>query len=67
MKDDGKHFELNDLFDDQQYIAYRVLDKIKEWLTCKDLSKFKPLRCTINGQGGTGKSVLLNTIVSVMR
>lgn len=32
-----------------------------------DLSQFKPLRMIINGQGGSGKSVVINTIVSVMR
>ena len=67
MKDNGKHYELNDLYDDQQYIAYCILNKIKEWLTCKNFKKFKPLRCTINGQGGTGKSILINTIVSILR
>ena len=66
-KDDGSHYELNDLFDDQKYIAFKVLETIKNWLTCRDLRKFEPLRCTINGQGGTGKSVLLNTLVSVVR
>ena len=67
MKDNGEHYELNDLFDDQKYIAFRVLETIKNWLTCKNFDDFKPLRCTINGQGGTGKSVLLNTLVSVIR
>ena len=67
MKEDGKQYELNDLFDDQKYIAFRVLETIHKWLTCKDWSNFEPLRCTINGQGGTGKSVLLNTLVSVLR
>lgn len=33
----------------------------------KDLSKFEPLRCTIVGEGGTGKTVLINTLISVVR
>jgi PIF1-like helicase len=36
-------------------------------MTCDDLSAFQPLRCTITGQAGTGKSVLLNTITSCIR
>ena len=66
-KENGDHYELDDLFEDQQYIAFRVLETIKKWLTCKNVNEFEPLRCTINGQGGTGKSVLLNTLVSVIR
>lgn len=36
-------------------------------MECDDLSKFKPLRMTINGAGGSGKSVVINTIVALMR
>ena len=64
---DKTHYEIPDLYLDQQYVAYRVLDKIHEWMTCADVSKFVPLRCTLVGQGGTGKSVLILTIVSVLR
>ena len=67
LNDKGKPYELNDLFDDQKWIAYMVLSKIHEWLTCEDYSIFEPLRCTVNGQAGTGKSVLLNTITTVVR
>ena len=67
MKDNGEHYQLNDLYEDQQYIAHRVLGKVKDFLTRRKFDNFKPLRCTINGQGGTGKSVLINTIVSVLR
>lgn len=35
-------------------------------MTCKDLSKLKPLRMIVNGSGGLGKSVVINTIVTVM-
>ena len=51
---------------EQQECAYHILYKIKEWLECSDYSNFKPLRCT-STQGGTGKSVLINTIVSILR
>ena len=67
IKRDGSHYELNDLFDDQKWIAFIVLQKIKEFLESDDLTSFEPLRITIDGKGGTGKSVLLNTIASVLR
>ena len=67
MNESGDPYELNDLFDDQKWIAFVILQKIHEWFTTPNLSTFEPLRCAINGQAGTGKSVLLNTITSVVR
>lgn len=43
------------------------MDKVIEWVTCEDFKTFKPLRLTINGPGGTGKTVVINTIVTLMR
>ena len=43
------------------------MQKIYEWLTCDDLSTFEPLRLTVLGAGGTGKSVIINTIVTLLR
>ena len=60
-------YELKNMYDDQQYIAYCILDKVKRWLTCSNFNEFEPLRCTISGQSGTGKSILLNTIASTLR
>ena len=67
LNSSGDPYELDDLFDDQKWIAFVILQKIHEWFTTPNLSTFEPLRCTINGQAGTGKSVLLNTITSVIR
>lgn len=66
-KDDGSDYELCDLYPDQKFIAYKIIDKLYEFMTCPDLSTFKPMRCTVVGQAGTGKTVLLNTIISVIR
>ena len=49
-----------------------ILNKIKEWLhlataTLKSKRQFKPLQMTIMGCGGTGKSVLINTLVACIR
>jgi len=66
-KDNGSPYSVNDLFQDQAKIVAEVMNKIKEWLECEDLSNFKPLRMTINGAGGSGKSVVINTLVSLLR
>ena len=44
-----------------------VLDKIMEWATCEDYSTFVPLRMTLNGPAGTGKTIVINTIVALIR
>ena len=66
------NYQLKDLNDDQFHIAYFILKKIREWLNLpnkskKEQKKFEPLRLTVMGQGGTGKSRLINTLVSVIR
>jgi len=67
VKENGSSFHVDDLHDDQKWIAFVILQKIQDWFTCDDLSTFRPLRVTINGQGGSGKSVLINTITSTIR
>ena len=63
----GQCYTITSLYADQQFILYKILQKVHEWLYSDNLETFIPLRCTIMGQGGSGKSVLLNTITSVMR
>jgi PIF1-like helicase len=60
-------YEISNLYPEQQTIVYMILHKIHEWLTCDDFSTFVPLRCTIIGQAGSGKSVLINTITAAIR
>ena len=67
VKSDGTPYKICDLFPDQQQIVVDVMSKIHEWLTTDDLSNFEPLRITIIGKGGCGKSVVVNTIISIMR
>lgn len=43
------------------------MSKIKEFMECDSLCDFQPMRATINGQGGTGKTVLINTISTALR
>ena len=65
--DKGTHLQLDDLFEDQQMIAFQIMSTLREFMTSKSLRDFEPFRCTINGPGGTGKSVLLNTILATIR
>jgi len=65
---DNTDYKLEDLNDEQFKIAFVILAKIKEWLECKETSKpFEPLQMTICGMAGTGKSRLINTLVSIIR
>jgi len=66
-RDDGKDYTVDALYPDQKEIVTVVLNTLHEFLNCEDLSTFKPLRMTVRGQGGSGKSVVINTIVAVMR
>ena len=67
LKENGKKYSPDDLFDDQKAVVGVVMDKIREWLESDDLTNFQPLRLIINGAGGSGKSVVINTIVTLMR
>jgi hypothetical protein len=73
LKSDGRRFELDDLLEDQRQIMTVILCKLREWLSHLDIEDdceichFKPLRMTIMGAAGTGKSVLINTLVTMLR
>lgn len=55
------------LYEDQREVVTVVMNTLREFMTLDDLSTFKPLRVIINGQGGSGKSVVINTLVTVIR
>jgi len=64
--------KLEQLNEDQFNVAYIILDKVREWINLKSASsqvkkKFKPLWLTVLGCGGTGKSLLIKTIVAQIR
>ena len=67
LKSDGKRYLIKDLFDDQKFVVEAVMSKLKEWIETDNLAEFQPLRLTLNGSGGCGKSVIINTLVSVIR
>lgn len=70
---DGTEYCITNLTDEQSKIAYIVLSKIEEWLTFPENHKkrknttFKPLRLTVVGCAGTGKSYLINTLITQVR
>ena len=64
---DGSHFTLERLYDDQFRVVMVVLHKIMEWAECEDYSEFVPLRMTLNGPAGTGKTIVINTLVALIR
>ena len=55
------------MYPDQRDIVAVVIDKLYEFMESDDLSTFRPLRIILNGAGGSGKSVVINTIVTVIR
>ena len=63
----GQEYTIDMLEPDQLTIFMAVMNKLHEWMTTDDLTHFKPLRMIVNGAGGCGKSVVLNTIVTYMR
>jgi len=72
MKTDGSRYELDDLMNDQRDVVAYILSKLREWFDYVEnwdeaKGAFKPLRMTIVGAAGTGKTVLVNTIVTILR
>lgn len=59
--------------DDQQMLIMMVLLKLKEWLEFEEKKKkdpsaiFEPLHLTIIGEGGTGKSFIIELLCSIMQ
>ena len=67
LKEDGTEYTIDDLYRDQKEVVVVVMDTLKHFMEDDDLSTFKPLRIIINGQGGSGKSVVINTLVTLIR
>ena len=62
----GNPYTIKSLSFEQQQIASVILKKVHEWMTCKDLSEFQPLRMTVFGETGTGKTTLIKALMSVI-
>ena len=66
-KFNSEEYNIDDLFDDQKEVLLVILKTLHDFMTLQDLKDFKPLRITINGQGGSGKSVVINALVTALR
>ena len=67
IRDDGQPYKISSLYKDQQEILLIVLHKIREWIECRKIRNLKPLMMTVNRPGGSGKSVLIQTTIAVLR
>ena len=65
----GNTFELIDAKDDQRDILAYVLHRVKEWFDNTGTDNYvpEPIRLTIAGVAGSGKSFLTNTLVTALR
>jgi hypothetical protein len=62
---DGSEYLLKDLSKQQQAVVLASIDTIVKFLN--NGTQYKPLRATVMGCGGTGKSFIINTIISIVR
>jgi hypothetical protein len=63
------HYDIEDATESQGGVLYKVSGKIQEWMSWQASDKkgtFDPLRLTIKGAAGTGKSFIINIIVSYL-
>ena len=69
---DGKNYSPERCTKDQRQIIATVLSYVKKWTeyqheNIESTVSYKPLRMTICGQAGSGKSVLIHTLVTILR
>ena len=62
---DGSDYLLRDLSKQQQAVVLASIDTIAKFLN--NDTKYKPLRATVMGCGGTEKSFIINTIISIVQ
>ena len=64
-KANGTDYDIEDLNEEQKIIVICALEAVVKFLT--NDPTYKPLRATVVGCGGTGKSFIINTLISIMR
>ncbi len=62
---DGSKYSLKNLSKQQQGVVIASIDTIGKFP--KNNKKYKPLQATVMGCGGTGKSFIIYTIISIVR
>ena len=69
----GNNYYFTELNLEQKQIAFLVMDKIIEWVNFpktnenKMIYDFMPLRMTVIGKAGSGKSFLIHTLITLVR
>ena len=67
-KYDGTFYTIDQLKDDQKDIVAVILNTLKHFIEDDEFNPEKQfLRMTITGVAGSGKSILINTIVTILR
>ncbi len=67
---DKSEYKFFDLKQDQKNIIIYILSKLQKWLLYKDRNNMPKdcyVRMIVAGKAGSGKSTLINTLVSIMR
>ena len=65
QKDGTTEYKLEDLNAEQQAVVICAMDTIIKFLN--NDPDYKPFRATVVGSGGTGKSFIINTLISIIR
>ena len=65
----GKEYSMDELVGNQRAVFTIVMKNLIDWInyTTRKAKQYKPLRMTVLGKGGTGKSYVINTIVAAVR
>jgi len=64
-KRNDDEYDVEKMSDEQKVIVYNAVDTVIKFLN--NDPTYKPMRATIMGSGGTGKSFIINTIISMVR
>ena len=64
-RSDGSKYSVDILSDEQKIIVLSVVDTVVKFLTNDE--DYEPLRATVVGCGGCGKSLIINTIITIIR
>ena len=64
-RSDGSKYSVDILSDEQKIIVLATIDTVVKFLTNHE--DYEPLRATVVGCGGCGKSLIINTIITIIR
>jgi hypothetical protein len=69
LRNDGSYYHIDNVNSDQKQIISYVLKHLKEWSETEYTRHVKPktLRMTVAGVAGSGKSTMINTLVTIIR